>query len=156
MPLDDLKERIERLQAFDFGREMEEIVADNLDKITPMVREQLEAGKDGEDKPNTIFGRFGYSPKTVEIKQANGEGLGAVTDRITNFMSGDFYESMRTEMEGRVFEEDSDVSYFGDITLYSSPALLDLDEEHRKEFGENITLPAIKERLLEKTGLEIT
>lgn len=156
MPLDDLKERIEKLQAFDFGREMEEIVADNLDKITPMIKEQLEAGKDGEDKPNTIFGRSGYSPKTVEIKQTNGQGLGTVTDRITNFMSGDFYESLRTEMEGRVFEEDSDVSYFGDITLYSSPVLLDLDEEHRKEFGENITLPAIKERLLEKTGLEIT
>lgn len=156
MPLDNFKELIDNLTAFDFGQEMETIVSDNLDKLPPMIRDQLAEGKDGDDKPNTIFGRSGYSPKTVAIKQANGKGLGAVTDRITNYMSGDTYESLVVNMDGETYEADSDVPYFGDIVLYSSPALLEVDEDHRREFGETITLPAITDALLTKTGLKIT
>lgn len=156
MPLDDFAQRISKLQAFDFGQELQTIVEDNLDKLPPMIEEQLAEGKGGDDKPSTIFGRAGYSPKTVAIKEANGQGLGAVTDRITNYMTGAFFESIRVETEGQVFEADSDVSYFGDIALYSSPALLEVDPEHRLEFAETVTLPAIKESLLAKTGLTIT
>jgi len=154
--LDNFKNLIDNLRAFDFGQEMQAIVEDNADKLPPMIREQLAEGKDGDDKPNTIFGRSGYSPKTVEIKKVNGQGLGAVTDRITNYMTGAFYESLEIETEGRVFEADSDVPYFGDIALYSSDALLEVDPEHRMEFAETVSLPAIKESLLEKTGLVIT
>lgn len=146
---------IDDLTAFDFGQELQTIVEDNADKLVPMIREQLAQGKDGDDKPNTIFGRSGYSPKTVAIKEANGVGLGAVTDRITNYMTGDTYESLKVNVDGQVFEADSDVPYFGDIVLYSSAALLEVDEEHRLDFGENVTLPAIREVLLTKTGLEI-
>lgn len=156
MPLDNFKSLIDNLTAFDFGQEMISIVEDNLDKLPPMIRDQLAEGKDGDDKPNTIFGRSGYSPKTVAIKEANGKGLGAVTDRITNYMSGDTYESLVVKMDGDAFEADSDVPYFGDIVLYSSAALLEIDEEHRIEFGETVTLPAITESLLAKTGLKIT
>lgn len=154
--LDDLAQRIAKLQAFDFSQELQTIVEDNVDKLPPMIREQLEQGKDGDDKPATIFGRSGYSPRTVEIKKANGSGLGAVTDRITNYMTGEFYNSLEVKTEGQVFEADSDVPYFGDITLYSQPELLEVDEEHRLEFAETVTLPAIKESLQAKTGLIIT
>lgn len=156
MPLEDFAQRISKLQAFDFGQELQTIVAENAEKITPYILEQLASGKDGNDQPNKIFGRNGYSPKTVEIKEVNGQGLGAVTDRITNYMSGDFYESLKTEVEGQVFEADSDVSYFGDIRLYSSPELLEVNEENRLDFAEKVTLPAIKESLQAKTGLIIT
>lgn len=154
--LDNFKNTIDKLRAFDFGQEMTKIVEDNVDKLPPMIREQLAEGKDGDDKPNTIFGRSGYSPKTVAIKEANGKGLGAVTDRITNYMSGDTYESLEVKTEGQVFEADSDVPYFADIVLYSSPALLEVDEENRLEFAETVTLPTIKASLEEKTGLVIT
>lgn len=156
MPLDNFAQLINKLQAFDFGQEMQTIVEDNADKLPPMIREQLAEGKDGEDKPNTIFGRSGYSPKTVAIKEANGKGLGAVTDRITNYMSGDTYEALEVHVENQVFEADSDVPYFADIVLYSSAALLEVDEEHRLEFAETVTLPSIKGTLMEKTGLMIT
>lgn len=156
MPFPQAKQLIQDLQKFDFGQELQEIVADNADKITPYVLQQLAAGKDGDDKPVTIFGRRGYSPKTVEIKKANGRGLGAVTDRITNYMTGEFYETMFTKVEGKVFEEDSPVDYFGDITLRSPDALLEVNEEHRKDFGQTVTLPSITDRLLAKTGLLIS
>lgn len=156
MPLGQFKKLIDDLRSFDFEKEQQEIVAANAEAITPYVLEQLAAGKDGDGKENTIFGRRGYSPKTVAIKEANGEGLGRVTDRITNYMTGQFYETMFTKVEGEVFEEDSPVDYFGDITLYSSDALLEVNEENRKDFGQKITLPGITGRLLAKTGLLIT
>lgn len=156
MPLNQFKELIDDIRKFNFGQELQEIVADNAEKITPYVLQQLAAGKDGDNKPNTIFGRKGYSPKTVEIKEANGQGLGRVTDRVTNYMTGEFYETMFTKVEGQVFEEDSPVSYFGDITLYSSDALLEVNEDNRRDFGQKVTLPEITDRLLAKTGLLIT
>lgn len=156
MPLDDFQNTIDKLTAFDFGQELQTIVEENVDKLAPLIKEQLAEGIDGEDRPNTIFGRAGYSPKTVEIKETNGEGLGAVTDRITNYMTGAFYNSLEVKTEGDLFEADSDVPYFGDITLYSSPELLDVDESNRQEFADDVTLPAIKEALLAKTGLIIS
>jgi len=156
MPLGQFKKLIDNLRSFDFEKEQQEIVADNAEAITPYVLEQLAAGKDGDGKENTIFGRRGYSPKTVAIKEANGEGLGRVTSRITNYMTGEFYETMFAKVEGKTFEEDSPVSYFGDITLYSSDALLEVNEENRKDFGQKIILPGITDRLLAKTGLLIT
>lgn len=154
--LDDFAERIAKLQAFDFGQALQTAVEDNADKLPSMIREQLEEGKDGNDKPNTIFGRNGYSPRTVEIKQANGVGLGAVTDRVTNYMTGAFYESLEMKTEGQLIEADSDVPYFGDITLYSDGALLDVDKDHRLEFAENYTMPSVEAQLLEKTGIVVT
>lgn len=154
--LDDFENRISVLRAFDFGQELQTIVENNSEKITDLVRKQLAAGIDGNNEPNKIFDRTEYRPLTIEIKNARGSGLGAVTDRITNYMTGAFYESLKTDVEGNVFEEDSDVSYFGDIRLYSSEVLLEVNEENRKEFAETVTLPGIQEALLAKTGLKIT
>lgn len=156
MPLDDFKNTIDRLAAFDFGQELQTIVEDNVEKIVPMIWDQLAAGKAGDGKDNTVFGHDAYAIQTVREKEEHGKGLGAITDRITNFMTGDFYESLRIQVEGRVFEADSDVPYFADIKAYSRDALLEVDEEHRLEFAEEITIPAITEALNAKTGLQIT
>jgi hypothetical protein len=156
MPLQDLENRIQKLQAFDFGQELETIVSENIDKLPTYIKEQLAAGRDGNDEPAKIFDRDTYSPATIEIKKAEGQGLGAVTDRITNYMTGEFYNSITERVEGQVFEADSDVSYFGDIRLRSSDALLNINERNRLDFAQTVTLPAIREALLTKTGLAIT
>jgi hypothetical protein len=156
MPLDDFQNKIDSLRYFDFGEELQVIVSDNLDKLPPFITKQLEAGKDGHGQSATIFDSTEYRPRTIAIKKEKGVGLGAVTDRVTNYMSGDFYHSLKMEMEGQVFEADSDVSYFGDIRLRSQDSLLEVDEPNRKEFAETVTLPAIKESLLQKTGFVIT
>jgi hypothetical protein len=156
MPLQDFENRIQKLQAFDFALELETIVSDNIDKLPVYLKEQLAAGRDGDGEPVKIFDRAEYSPKTIEIKKAEGQGLGAVTDRITNYMTGEFYNSITEKVEGQVFEADSDVPYFGDIRLRSSDSLLKINERNRLDFATNVTLPAIKEALLTKTGLAIT
>lgn len=156
MALDNFRNTIDRLKTFSFGQSLQTAVEDNMGELPEMIREQLAEGKDGQDKPNTIFGRRGYSPKTVEIKQANGTGLGAVTDRITNYMTGDLYESLEMKSDGKVLDADSDVPYFEDVLLYSSPRLLDVDEVHRRQFAEESVMPAVEQDLLQKTGLKVT
>lgn len=154
--LDDFENTINKLQAFDFGLELETIVENNSEKLTEYVREQLAAGIDGDDSPVKIFDRDHYAPRTIEIKQSQGSGLGAVTDHITNYMTGAFYNSLKTDVEGGVFELDSDVSYFGDIRLRSTDSLLEVDDDNKKTFGETVTLPGIQEALLLKTGLKLS
>jgi len=154
--LDDFKNRIATLQAFDFGKELTDIVEKNSDKIPDLLAQQLALGKDGNDEPVTLHGDTEYSPFTVRYKQDVGKGLGAVTDRITNYMSGAFYESMNTKVENNAFETVGDVPYFDDIIERSGSVIMELDESSRIEFGEKVTLPGIKEVLKAKTGLIIT
>lgn len=154
--LEGLNTFIKNLRKFDFAIAMNKSIEQNKDVLSDMVRKQLEAGKDGNDTPNTIFGRSGYSPRTVNIKTYNGTGLGKVTDRVTNYMTGDFYSSLVATFEGQVFELDSDVPYFGDIRLYSKDALLEVSESNRRDFAEAYTLPGVAQQLKTKTGLIIT
>lgn len=154
--LTDLQQRITRLAAFDFAEELRIAVSANLDRVPDYLRQQLASGKTGDDEPATIFGRSGYSPRTVAIKQANGEGLGAVTDHVTNYMTGDFYRSLVTRLEGDAVESDSDVGYFGDILLYSPVGLLRVNRANRLDFAKSAVLPAVRASMLEKTGLTIT
>lgn len=154
--LDDFENTINRLDAFNFGQELQTIVESNTEILTELIKEQLEQGLDGDGNPNTIFGRKGYSPATVDIKEREGVGLGAETGFITNYMSGEFYNTLVVKTEANAFEADSPVSYFGDITLYSSEDLLKVSEEHRKEFGEKVTLPEIAESLFTKTGIKLS
>jgi len=154
--LDDFRNRIAALQTFDFGRELETIVEQNANKIPDLLAQQLAAGKDGNNEPVTLHGEAQYSPFTIRYKQEVGQGLGAVTDRVTNYMTGAFYQNMNTTVENNAFETISDVPYFDDIIERSGSVIMELDESSRIEFAENITLPAIKESLKTKTGLVIT
>lgn len=156
MPLQDFENKIKALTEFDFATEMNKVIDDNAPVIADKIKAQLASGRDGDDQPVTLFDRTEYAPRTIEIKQKEGSGLGAVTDRITNYMSGAFYQSLEVKREGQVFEADSDVSYFGDIRLRSSEALLEVDKKNRTDFGEEIIIPAIAESFLEKTGFLIT
>lgn len=154
--LDDFKNRIAALQSFDFGQELNNIVEQNADKIPDILAQQLAQGKDGAGEPVTLHGESQYSPFTIRYKQDVGQGLGAVTDRITNYMTGAFYQDMKTNVENDAFETTSDVPYFDDIIERSGSVVMELDESSRIEFGQNVTLPAIKEVLKSKTGLVIT
>lgn len=154
--LDDFKNRIAALQSFDFGQELNNIVEKNADKIPNALTEQLAQGRDGNDEPVLLNGNPEYAPFTIEIKEQVGKGLGAVTDRVTNYMTGAFYQDMKTTVENDAFETTSDVPYFDDIIERSGSVVMELDESSRTEFGQNVTLPAIKEILKTKTGLTIS
>lgn len=156
MALDGMKQFIDDLTAFDFGQELRTIVADNAEELPELLKVQLAAGKDGDNKPVTLYGSPNYARATIEEKKINGRGLGAVTDRITNYMSGDFYRLQRAKVVGQVFSIDSPVTYFGDIVERSGESVMELNEESRLKFATEITLPSIEDVLYAKTGLQIT
>jgi hypothetical protein len=153
--LDDFAKRITELREFDFTEELRRIVEQNTLVIRRYIQEQLAAGKDGDGNPSQIFDRTEYREVTIEIKHAEGVGLGAVTDRVTNYMTGDFYASLKIDVDGDIFDADSDVPYFGEIRLYSSDSFLKVNEENRKDFAEKYTLPEIAASLKSRTGLII-
>lgn len=155
MPFPGIENLIGSLGAFDAEAELKQIVQDNVLAIRQYILQQLAAGKDGNDEPNKIFDRTEYAPLTIKYKKEKGSGLGAVTDYVTNYMTGAFYASIKINVEGNIFEADSDVPYFGDIRLYSSAALLEINKENRLEFAETITLPEFAAALKAKTGLSV-
>lgn len=154
--LDDFQNRITALQAFDLAQEQNAIVEQNADKIPDLLARQLATGRDGNNEQVLLNGNAAYSPFTIEIKERFGKGLGAVTDRVTNYMTGAFYQEMKTTIDNDAFETISDVPYFDDIIERSGSVIMELDESSRIEFAESVTLPAIKERLKNKTSLVIT
>jgi len=156
MPFAGIEKMISQLQAFDPHAELLNIVSSNTEVLADYIRDQLSQGLDGNDQPNTIFGKEEYANATVFIKLSEGSGLGAVVDYITNYMTGDFYASLKVNVEGDLFDADSDVPYFGDIRLYSSEALLKVNAEHRLQFAKEYVIPGMAVVLLQKTNLKLT
>lgn len=56
-------------------------------------------GLNKDQTPITLDGD-GYSPFTKRYKKDFGVGLGAVTDRVTMYMTGKSYETMSLKVEG--------------------------------------------------------
>jgi len=155
MPLDDFANKIAQLEAFDFGEEFTSIVGNNTDKLDDLLAQQLSTGRDGNGDPVKLYDKEVYQPSTIEHKKKYGKGLGAITDRITNYMSGDFYKSLETKIDGDAYQIDSDVAYYKYIIERSGEQIMELGEPVRKEFAEEIVLPEISEALKAKTGLVI-
>lgn len=156
MPFPGIEKLITDLKVFDAESELRSIVEDNKEVLTNYIRLQLSKGFDGDGQQSKIFDKTNYAEETIAIKKSEGVGLGAVTDYVTNFMTGDFYASLKVDVEGNVFDFDSDVPYFGEIRLYSSDAFLKVSEENRKDFAINIVLPEMNRRISERTGLKIS
>jgi hypothetical protein len=84
----------------------EEVVTEELtldkNEIVIMVRLQLESGIDGNDDKVYLYRRgarrYNYARYTIQQKDIFGSGIGAITDHITNYMTGNFYNSIYVEV----------------------------------------------------------
>lgn len=159
MALDNLISLIDRLQRFDSHSELRAIVENNTDVIAELQKQQMSEGLDSNGKEtvlkdNAAFG-FGYRPFTIRIKEEQGQGLGAVTDRVTGYMTGALYDSLKSNVAGEVFMQQSSVPYFNELKERTGPQWMGLNMGKRKVFAEEVTLPEFKKVLLDKTGLEL-
>ena len=137
------------MQDFDARNEVLEIVEDNKQEIVKRQREQLEYGIDVFGKPRIDE----YRPLTVYIKKTQGIGLGAVTDRVTFFMTGRLYQSLFAEIIGENYETKSPLFTYDKMIDRVGRENFGLDYDSRLDFAKSITLPNFKQRLKEKTGL---
>lgn len=150
MPLDDFKKKIGVLSDFDIVKETMEIINLNAQYLETLLKQQLQAGRDGKNQPVTVFGRDQYRPLTIEIKQSYGFGLGAITNRITNYFQGNFYSSIFLKTSGTNFEFDSELDYFQDIIRQSGKQIMDLNKENLEIFSKEILIPELQKRFSEK------
>lgn len=162
MPLDDFKNRIDRLSAFDFGQELQTIVEDNTDEIVELQRQQMLEGRgvDGEYirpfySENPFFKKPGAAERYALWKQKITPNANRPLDVPNLFVDGTFHDSLFATVGQGSFEVDTSAS-FGDSVFDVHKNAQGLDEDSRMEFAEKITMPAITEALLTKTGLQIT
>lgn len=160
--LDDFAQRIAKLQAFDFGQELQTIVEDNTDTIVDLQREQMLEGRgvDGEYirpfySENPYFKKPGAAQRYAEWKQKITPNAKRPIDVPNLTINDTFHNSLSADVESGVFEIKTSAS-FGDKVFEVHKNAQGLDEEKRLQFAESITLPAIKDALQTKTGLIIT
>lgn len=151
MALTQFKNLISDLQSFDFGAEQNRIINDTKDEVADSLKSQMASGKDGNG--NDI--RPAYSPMTIFLKKEHGIGLGAVTDRVTFYMTGAFYSGLNTRVSGSMFDFDSNVSYISKIIQRSGEKVLELSKANRMDYANDVLMPLFSQVLKLKTGLKI-
>lgn len=146
MALDNMASILEKLAAFNAGDELREIVEDNGERLVELQQEQLAAGQDKDGQSRTDQ----YAISTVQMKQKNGVGLGAVTDRVTFFNVGNLYQSLRTNVSQDQFMVNSPLPTFDYMINRVGEENYGLSPDQREEFATEITAPQIKERFHDK------
>lgn len=155
MPLEDFEKKIIALYEFDIAKEACDIINKNSKFLETLLKRQLQSGLDADGKPKTLI-REGeafpfYADYTYEQKREFGSGLGKATDRITHYMTGAFYSTLKVHASGQEFAFDSSVSHFKDILSSSGSGsrIIELSDENLRIFSEKILIPQIQQRFKE-------
>jgi len=151
MNLQPLQTLIKNLEAFDAHKEVLEIVDNNREQLTNKQTDQLAHGVD-------VFGDLRtdeYRPLTKYLKRMNGVGLGAVTDRVTFYMTGKLYQSMFTQVVGEFYEAKSSLHTYDKMIDRIGRENFGLDYDSRLEFANETMMPEFKVVFKQKTGLTI-
>lgn len=140
---------IKKVQGFDIVKESLDIIKQNQYYLIGLLRLQLQKGKYPDGENVTLFGKDEYAPSTI-YKKLHTPGLSALgreTGFITNYMFGDFYDKMTLVIRGQEFIITSDVDYMDAIISRSGSEIMQLSDEHLKEFRDEILIPELKRRL---------
>jgi hypothetical protein len=141
---------INNLRVFDTEAEVEQIVEANKDRLNELQQEQLAAGVDATGQKRIDE----YRPLTKELKRKFGVGLGAVTDRVTFFMTGKLYNSLHAEVAGGQYEVKSPLPTFDKMVERIGKDKYGLSPDQREEFATEITVPEFVKVWEQKTGLK--
>lgn len=151
MGFEDLLNRIDALKSFNTMDEFENIVQSNSQRLVELEQEQLAAGIDSRGK----FRVDQYRPLTKFIKQTQGIGLGAVTDRVTFFMTGQLYKSLFAKITKETFAFESPLPTYGKMLERIGEENFGLSPEQKKEFTTEIVVPQFSVIFKQKTGIEL-
>ena len=138
--------RIQKIIQFDARKATIEIINENAEFLSDLLRSQLRVGKDGNGNAVTVFLNPNYHPRTVFNKLENGFGDGREVRWITNYMTGDFYASIRPITNGNVMTFTSDVPYFPSIIQQSTRIIMKLNSFNLERFKKEILIPQLKQR----------
>lgn len=148
---------IKSLGSFDTEREVEIIVENGAERITELMQDQLSAGIDSTGQQRNDS----YEAFTIRYKEEFGQGLGAVTDHVTFFMTGENYNALETKVTGGQYEITSKIlggvgSKFEKMVARITPQLFGLDPQSKEDFRDNIVIPHFSQVLQQQTGLIVS
>lgn len=146
-----LAQVIRNLRVNDFSELAKEITLEFSKEIIQALQSQLEQGISGDGKPTTLL-RKGkaydfYSPFTIGVKEEFGLGLGAVTDYVTLYMSGEFYNTMYLVVKDKTFEILSQVPYQEQILIRSGLRAMELTKENAQLIRDVYIKPELERRI---------
>ncbi len=147
--LSNLELRIKKLVEIDLEVALQNLLIDNEGVIIELLQRQLESGISGSGDPIMLYTEKEYAPSTIAFKKRYGIGRGRITDRITLYMRGYFYEGMYTTIRGREFNVKSTVPYFDKIVERSGPDVMKLTQENFRILMEEFIEPEIRNVIVE-------
>lgn len=151
MPLNGLKTLYKNLSELDLEKEQYQIISDNADEIVLAQAEVLSEGKDKSGKKTDDR----YKPFTIAYKRQFGQGLGNVVDRVTFFMTGNLYYSLFARVTAKTFVVTSPLDTYIKMINRIGKDNYGIDQERKDKFRNEITIPALRKIILEKTGLQL-
>lgn len=154
MSLEDLKRRIKKLQEIDIPVAVQNALIENEDAIIYLLHTQMESGLSGSGEPIMLYGEPEYRWRTIKYKRRFGSGPGAITDRITLYMFGEFWNTMYMVIKGEEFSIKSPVSYFDKIIARSGPDVMKLNKESMDILMRYYIVPRIRELVIDATSGE--
>lgn len=144
MSLRDVINKLKGTVQFNVEQAVLQIIDENTEFLIFLLKYQMSQGIDGDGKMTTVFGKDFYADSTVFEKERHGVGLGRETNFITNYMSGEFYESIQMTRSGSTVVFTSDVPYYEEILLRSGKNIMKFNIETTKIFEKEILNPQLK------------
>jgi len=145
---------IQKVKKFEPPQELEEVLEVESRDIVNAVKLQLSRGIDGNGENvylQKLAGKsYSYAARTIKNKDIVGVGLGAVTDHITNYMRGNFYNSIFVEtFDDGSWQVQSNSPLIGLIRERSGAAIINLSPESTRFLFEEKMAPLLQEEINE-------
>lgn len=144
-----IKDIADKIRSFDFMAQAQSIAQDNGSRIAELQREQLADGLDINGNIET----GPYSAQYAKLKKRRYTGLGAMTDHITFYATGQLYGDLRVVFGSGTFEVRSDLDTFdymkmrinNGATIGVPDLKYGLCKEKRMQFAKEIMIPSLRE-----------
>jgi hypothetical protein len=139
--LTHITNKLEALRRFSFETEVVAIVEDNKDKLAVLQAQQLSQGVNSKGQQINPQ----YAPFTVAYKKQFGVGLGAITDRVTFYQTGDLYKRLYAAVDAKTYRMKADTFKFDKMIKRSGKDVVGLNSDSRRDFIMEVTRPQILE-----------
>ena len=150
MDLANLEGIMNSLSTFSAHDEVLNIVENNGDNLTDLMRQQLIEGIDikGDERVDS------YAPSTIKAKDKLGVPPGSITDHVTFYMTGELSESLFfSTLNNDEFVITSPLETYGIMLDRITPEEYGLSPENRLQFANEVVLPKFSKVFKEKTTL---
>jgi hypothetical protein len=143
-----IQEMISRIQAL--NQQTEQIATATVEQTKEDYLElnasQLAQGVDKNGDSITLDGN-GYTPYTKDLKEKYGQGIGAITDHVTLYMTGAMYKSETLGVQGRDILLNFNTDYSDELLGRTGDTVLGLNADSREDYIHGPFISALKPQI---------